>query len=597
MNFPTFHPHPIDDRAYWDAARQNPRHADFWARIETLALQVPDSPPLLKASDFLAASRRNERSVTDRFWREMRSNLAVLALRRCTLGLEDADPDDRLLDWLWAALSASSWTVAAHLPGHGLPDLGKPTLDLVACETAALLGELLETLRPWLARTSSALEPSIVAELDRRVLGPYSAGIHLWWQDEPDRILNWLGVCAGSILTACQSLARCGYERPLARQRALQGLRLFADKGFTPSGECDEGLSYWSYGMSVAALGWSRLDADELAQSVDLERLKQVGDYPRRAHVWGDFFFSGNDAAMHFRADSTLAFWLACATGNSWLAAQHPQGQTLAPSADTGKGGKILFGALLRSLEAHSWPLPDSGAEAAPAQRLDDQQTAIFRASTPRGELLATLSGGDNAERHNHNDLGHINLALNQEWILVDMGAPQGYTADFFGPKRYEYLLASSRGHNCPLIGGHEQRAGKDAAGRVISWEQNHLELDLTKAYPAEAGLKLWTRRLEMQAEGVALFDRFEAAPGAEITLVFWSLFEPRIEAGMVNLGPLVCELRPAPLEWEIEKQSPETLRLRDWRGQTLFGLRLMFRTNERGELSTQTRFLVVTTP
>lgn len=265
--------------------------------------------------------------------------------------------------------------------------------------------------------------------------------------------------------------------------------------------------------------------------------------------------------------------------------------QTPAPSAETGKGGKIIFGALLRSLEAHAWPLPDSEEAAAPAQRLEDQQTAIFRVATPRGELLATLSGGDNAERHNHNDLGHINLALNGEWILVDMGAPQGYTADFFGPKRYQYLLASSRGHNCPLIGGHEQRAGKEAQGRVISWDEHHLELDLTSAYAPEAGLKKWTRRMETQAEGVALVDRFEAAPGARITLVFWSLFEPQIEANRVNLGPLVGEMHRAPLELEIEQQSPETLRLRDWRGQTLFGLQLMFRTDERGELSTQTRF------
>ena len=240
---------------------------------------------------------------------------------------------------------------------------------------------------------------------------------------------------------------------------------------------------------------------------------------------------------------------------------------------------------------------------------------AILRAPTPKGELLAVLSGGNNAERHNHNDLGHMLVALNEEFVIPDLGAPV-YKTDFFGPKRYTYVTASSRGHCCPVIGEHEQRAGADAAAKVLDWnpaaEIPRLVLDLTAAYPPEAGLLFWTRSLEYWKGGedserspsparMVFTDVFRTRePRQKITHVLWSLRpfrEPdeRVEGTgfRLNLGDLKCELSPAPYALSASAFTPAELLLRDFAGETLHKFEAVYRSDEQGELKVETRFFV----
>lgn len=595
----------ITDRDFWAAARAEPRHAALFDAMEARAAETPARPTMPTATDFLAARRHNDRAILDRHWGS-RSTLSALALRRCVLGLDAEDPDDRLLDWFWAYLTEPTWAVSAHLPGHDLPASGRPTLDLASCEMAALMAEMREALKPWMDSVSGTLADSVIAEIDARVLGPYGAGIEVGWQSDTRDLNNWLGVCAGAILAACESLAAQGHPRPQARERALQGLRLFLERCFTPDGECDEGLSYWAYGLGGACQGWSRLAWEDFAAHVDRERLRRIADYPRRIHLFGDDFFSGNDATLHYTPAPEFIAWLAAATGSDWL------WQWARRSAKREKGERRTvryFGEAMRALAMPSLDAdPAEAATAAPAQSdapqfLPDQQVAILRAPTPQGELLAALTGGNNAERHNHNDLGHFLVALDGRWIVPDMGAP-AYTTDFFGPKRYTYLPASSRGHCCPILGGHEQKAGAEAAGTVLSWTPDgpnpKLVLDLTAAYPPEAGLRAWTRSLERQASArMVIADSFETqAGGQSVTHVLWSLEPPQRaqdvgsgDAIRLRLGPLCCELAPAPQAWQVSEFSGDELRLREFARRTLYRIEAAYSTDPQGRLRLETRF------
>ena len=584
-------PHAITDRAFWNRAASEPRFAEMRDLLLTRAGKASAVPPIPSASDFLAARRTNDRARLDRYWQTDRATFSALAFRRCLLGIDPVDPDDRLLDWLWAMMTCPSWTVSAHLPNNDLPATGQPTLDLASCEMAALLAELRQVLKPWMDGHSKTLADSIVRLIDDQILNPYGAGVGVWWADPNSRHLNnWTGVCAGSILAACESLAAQGHPRPQARARALADLRRFLERGFTESGECDEGVMYWNYGVGFACLGWSRLSRAELEASVDRERFRCIAEYPRRAHLFNDSFFTGNDGGLRATAQVSFVPWLADAVHSDWLAAWARRRVAI----DLRHFGQVVNALdAMDRLEAGSVAKETVALETtSDAQWLPDQQAAIIRVPGPQGRLLVTLTGGHNAERHNHNDLGHFMAAVDEQWIIPDLGAPQ-YTSDFFGPRRYTYLSASSRGHCCPLIAGQEQRDGRDAEGRVIQWEpeapRSRLELDLTSAYPAGAGLKQWTRSLEREGDHALLTDAFETkGGGAPVTQVVWSLVKPVVESqDQVRLGRLLLLFSPAPQDRRVVEVNPADHALRDFK-ETLYRLEVDYSTSPDGTLSTR---------
>lgn len=608
-----FTPHPMDDRAYWNAVRKEARFAELFEQNERICAEASPEPPVPCATDFLAAKRDNDRGRLDHRWQSERGVWSALALRRCVLGLDPNDPDDRLLDWTWSFLIEPTWAVSAHLPGMDLPASGKPTLDLAACEMAAQFAELRECLKPWMDSVSATLADSIVYEIDTRILTPYAEGVETWWDNSKRTLLsNWTGVCAGSIIAACDSLAAQGQPRPKARARAIDAMKRFLDAGFTPGGECDEGVAYWCYGVGMACLGMCRLEREEFASTFDLERFRRIADYPRRAHLFGNTFFSGNDAGLAAHAPSYFVPWLAAASDHSFLAQWHH---------DYPSNAGRMFSILLRTLAAPGTEYFEDARAARgssarlPAENkrtltsyLEDQQVAILREPTPKGELIVCLSGGNNQERHNHNDLGHFVVALDGKIIVPDLGAPV-YKSDFFGANRYKYITASSRGHCCPLIGEHEQRTGLEAAGKVLAWtpegEIPRFVLDLTAAYPPEADLLAWTRTLERwPASGesparVVIIDIFKTkAPRQKITHVLWSLEsfkEPdeRVEGGgfRLRLGALTCEISPAPYAMCPTTFKPADLLLRDFRDKTLCRIEAVYRSDDEGNLKIETRF------
>lgn len=569
-----FVPHPLTDREYWNAVREHPAVRPMLDKVFATAEALPATPHLPQASDYLAAKRFNQRHRTDHFWQNVRPQLGALVLRRCVLGLDENDPDDRLLDWLWGTVTQPSWVVAAHLPGNDLPAAGKAQHDLAACEMAAILSETLEVLHPWIDSVSTTFSQTIIHEIDRRVLTPFlDLSGHHWWayEEKSSHRNNWTGVCAGSILVACEALARVGQPRPEARERALRLLRIFFDEAFTEHGECDEGAGYWNYGVGVACLGLMRLSPDEVRQKIDMDRLRQIAAYPGQTHLFDNYFYAGNDAPMHARASIYFVPWLAAMTGDPflayWLRGISKPSERSTPMAL--RTIHVLF-------NGHHTPDAPERYTHPPVREVPDQQVIIVQPPAGPQRMTTALAGGHNHERHNHNDLGHFIVAIDERIIIPDIGAPK-YPTDFFGPRRYTYLPASSRGHCCPIINGHEQRAGIEAAGvvleRVLSEQSPRYRLDLTAAYPPEVGLRRWIRSLQADSTAVVIEDDFDcqANSPAPVTHVIWSVVEPVVDGGLLTMDPLTIRLDPAPHAIRVVPVSGESLNLRQFSKQMLY--------------------------
>ena len=427
--FQRFTPHPITDRAWWDMVATDPRWAAWRHDILARAASAPRQPVVLTASMWLRVRRHNDRSPGDQHVQESRSWLGALIIRRCLAGPGD---DDQLLDWLWAQATEPSWLHMSHWNLHegnlapDLPRLGQPDLDLMGCEHAAFLAEAVEVLAPWLISQSPALADDIRFEIDRKILTPFAEGAVAWWMD--GHINNWAGVCGGALVAACRSLAAQGHPRPAAEARALIALQRYLDKAFTPTGECDEGIGYWFYGMVMAQLGLTRLDEHEIPR---FQRLVSVGDFPRRCHLGADVFLSWNDSNHHASASTAFVPWLARQTGNQWLwdwARRSPSW-----------GGRHI-GGLLREAEALAWLQPDPMLVLTSdgSDWLEDQQVATFR----NRRLVAAITGGRNDENHNHNDLGHVVLLVDGKFVLPDFGAPKPYQGEEKGAQESRYAAS-----------------------------------------------------------------------------------------------------------------------------------------------------------
>ena len=93
--------------------------------------------------------------------------------------------------------------------------------------------------------------------------------------------------------------------------------------------------------------------------------------------------------------------------------------------------------------------------------------------------ILFAKSGRE--EQHEHNDIGVVGFDTLGERLIVDLGSPSSYPADFFeGAARWEYYNASVKGHNTITFGGREQlypirKRGepiitKPISGKVTQW-------------------------------------------------------------------------------------------------------------------------------
>ena len=95
----------------------------------------------------------------------------------------------------------------------------------------------------------------------------------------------------------------------------------------------------------------------------------------------------------------------------------------------------------------------------------------LRRARARRGSadgLTLAVKGGHNGEHHNHNDVGSFVVASDGVPVIVDAGRPT-YTAQTFGPDRYDIWTMQSSWHNVPEIDGVAQDAGAvHAASDVV---------------------------------------------------------------------------------------------------------------------------------
>ena len=544
-----------------------------------------------KASMFLDFVRDGNRSRYEAVSFARRGRLAEAVLAEAVEG--KGRFVDEIVDGAWTICEESFWGVPAHVGaqrrGPGLPDVGEPVVDLFAAETAMLLAWTDYLVGDALDRVSPLVRERIRLEIDLRILGPCLERDDFWWMGFGERgVNNWNPWICSNWLAAALLVEKEPARRAASVHKALRCLDAFL-ASYPADGGCDEGPGYWD------RAGGSLFDCLELLHGssggkidvFDRPLIKEIGRYIGRVHIAGPWAVNFADASAKPGGSASLISRYGKAIGDkgltgfgAWLAREQGLGTRAA-------GGG--FGVLGRTLPA-LFGL-DEILRTEPREPLDRDawfpglqvMTARSVEGSSKGLYLAA-KGGHNDESHNHNDVGSFVVYADGEPVLIDVGV-ETYTAKTFSGRRYEIWTMQSAFHNLPTVGGVVQRNGRAFQARDVRYKADTaravLELDIAAAYPPEAGIASWRRRLALErGRHVAVEDAYALEKAEPVEWSFMSWRRPEaLGPGRIALVPpdAAKGARPVALVYDGRVLEPkfETIDIEDSRLRGAWGDRV----------------------
>lgn len=373
-------------------------------------------------------------------------------------------------------LNEKTWALPAHCDTKKRPEIEKE-VDLFNAETAGALSEILKEVGSLLDRD---LKERVKNEIGRRVILPFTReGARFGFEHAHH---NWNAVCCGSIGTAILNLGDelIGKEKKdNALLRINSSLSTFVGS-FPDDGACLEGAGYFNYGISFL-IAYARRFIKETAETPEFvsdPKLKKIADFPNAAFFSCGRAVNFSDACEEERlhAGTLQGFTELCGT-------KYSIPQKVLADFDTDPCYRFL--PLLDDLryggDFKTNPIKQDGRFVF----LPHAEWVI--AENGQGAAFA-IKGGNNAEPHNHNDVGSYIYLSGDTAVACELGAGE-YTADYFGQGRYGILCNGTQGHSLPLIDGEGQIEGKEA--KATGFEVNRSEktvtvkADLSLCYPA----------------------------------------------------------------------------------------------------------------
>ncbi len=511
-------PH-LPERPGWTEAYLSPNPGRARAYLKA---PIPDCPDELYLRFKKDGNRTEYQKVYGRRV-EMLRHLAAMAEK------EGGEYLAKTEEVLRAICAERSWVMPAHDRSLGNFNGTALTIDLGSSHRAYAIAEVLTRLGDRLSPETRTL---VMNEMERRIFSLYRASnrdsknpknLHgNWWFCVRS---NWNAVCHANVVRAALALIEDRQDRAAFVESAERGMRYFLES-FLDDGYCTEGAGYWNYGFGHY-LHLAKVVKDVTGGFVDLTRLPRA----RKAMEYG--------------------FGYRLARGKSPVFAD---GGGNAPSGDFLKIGREL------------WPDIDTTAAESIRTCFPAAQVYIMRSK----RIAFGVKGGNNAELHNHNDVGSWTITLDGTEMAGDPGG-EIYTARTFSPKRYESDVLNSFGHPVPLVDGAKQGAGAKFAAKVLSSEFTDacdtVTYDIKGAYPATTNaLRSLVREVSLDrgAECVTLRDTFAfVTPGSfEAAFVTYAKVEKGADGRSFTLAvgktrmKVTFEVKGG--EWDLVEQSLE---------------------------------------
>ncbi|NLN89342.1 MAG: hypothetical protein GX134_04195 [candidate division WS1 bacterium] len=541
---------PISNRQAWEDLAARTNFASVIAQAEALAQEpLPETTDALYLEFFETGNRTHWQAVAS----QRRGRVSTFALAECLEG------QGRFIAPLREAIhsicSEATWVMPAHdsnrvnIEGQRIDiDLGSSALGWNMATACALLGDRLDEETQTLVR----------GRIRERILDPFLAMIRgereaNWWLVGTN---NWNHVCLAGVVGAALAVAEAPEERA---EFILAGARYagFGLRGFTPDGYCSEGVGYWNYGFGHFA-SLAEMIQQATGGQIDLFARADVlapALYGARMEIADGVYPSFADCAVTAKPDARLMSFLS-----------HKYGLGLAdypPELMVGPGGGVAEAVLYSFPVSQPIEVGDEVRQALASTGATWFENAGILISRPESgqsssRLGIAAKGGNNAEHHNHNDVGSYVVVTSGRAVLLDPGA-EIYTARTFSGQRYESKLLNSYGHPVPVIAGELQMTGAQSHGEVIDAvfapDEDRLSIEMSSCYDVDE-LQSLQRTFSHQRTGHGVFTvtdavRFSSPQTYETALITRGDVE-RVAANVLHVYDTDVALRV-----EIETSGP----------------------------------------
>ena len=526
----------FSNRKAWDAVSKN----QTAARIIAEADSIPDNqvPPLLFSNYRQFAVNGNRTEYEDVYFKR-RKELGFLALALCLTGDKDKYMP-RVLDYIVSILEEATWCIPAHARWEKNNADRWRFCDLFAAETCAvtallysILGEELEREIPGI---SSALKEKT---LSRSVDTVFDENIVHWW-DTQEIPANWTVWCSSNCIIVSLLLEDNGKKRVSHLQRFLANTSRFITH-FADDGYCPEGPSYYMKANLMVFQTLLMLHK-AIPGSMDAlfkdSKLKSMMEFIVNAMIGGNIVTFG-DAQPGLRICPALIN-----PAGKYFSSEMLKNRSGLKEVRLGACGDFLASMLALLFDAPEQEHQNKEFTPLPLTVFKDR-LAVFRS----GELSLSLKAGCNNEPHNHNDLGHFELFSGEQPVIIDAGTG-AYAKIHFSDQRYTLWNVKGDGHNAPVFGKYEQIAGAEYTSVFTVENSSVIRCDLSKAYPAEAGVKSFERKITYSPEQVIVEDDFELVHPQTTTVTLLTVCPPEIvDNKTLRLGDVTLELENISLD------------------------------------------------
>lgn len=527
-------PYPAySDRDAWEKLGKD--YKDALVRHGEEALNHVWKPTL--ASTYLEYEKTGNRKLMEEH-NEARSAITALAVAELLEG--KGRFLSHLLDGLWMVCTEVSWSHAQHTRYQSskrtLPTDRERPITLHSSNYGIHVAYALHFFKEEFDKMDPSIAVTIKDALRKNIMDPYlDPQMKQWWMGgmaKARRLNNWSPYCTTNVI-AVFLLCEDDPDRLVqALKQSVVTMDMYMnDQG--SDGACDEGPSYWDMGPGKV-YEYARLVDDASYGKMDVFDdgfIRRMGEFKSKTYFADGFVMNFADGDCRDVGDLAMIYRYGADTGSEELV-DFAISQLALPAKKEFKQPSG-FSNMYRVLETlrYSQSLKDAQQKALAEyngnfRRLkeglrenvgsvwyDQTQCAILR----EGKFILAAKAGNNAENHNHNDVGSGILFVNGRPVIVDPGVGV-YVKDTFGPNRYNLWNNQSDWHSVPVINGFSQEPGLEFAATDMSCDLDKGEFgaDIAGAYPKVAACLSWDRKWILTEEELVLVDTYEMSERKE---------------------------------------------------------------------------------